>query len=420
MKQVIRICLLAALALILTLTACGQSPPPRQDLNDTLQPIRDMHGLPALAAVVISNGNIIAEGAVGVRKYGDTTPVTLDDQWLLSSCTKAMTATMIAMLVEQGKVSWTSTLAEVYPEIAGEMLPKYKDINLLELLSHHAGMVGWTDPVPSVLTTADWGSFNEPITQLRYKYTKLILCQSPGPEVDALPEPGTTFLYSNIGFVIAGAVAERVTGKSWEELMTTLLFQPLGMTTAGFGPPGKDSQVEQPWYHLYYTGDANQFPQYVQDMTGGEETASKYLLNVYSGDKIIPIPPDFGTSTTPNIEAPAGSTHMSLRDWAKFVNMHLEGEKGGSNLLKPETFKVLHTPPFGGDYALGWYSFSSTDPEGAYLWHYGTHKVNRTEVWLSQSADFAVLVATNIETPDTDRTVDLLVTTLVTKYLAKK
>ena len=238
MKQVIRVCLLAALALILTLTACGQSAPPIQDLNDILQPIRDVHELPALAAVVISNGNIIAEGAVGVRKYGDTTAVTLDDQWLLSSCTKAMTATMIAILVEQGKVGWTDTMAEIFPEIAGEMLLKYKDVNLLELLSHHAGMVGWTDPVPSVLTTVDWASLNGTVTQLRYIYTKLILCQSPGPEVDALPEPGTTFLYSNVGYVIAGAVAERVTGKSWEELMTTLIFQPLGMTTAGFGFPG--------------------------------------------------------------------------------------------------------------------------------------------------------------------------------------
>ena len=420
MKKVTRVCLLVALALILTLTACGPSAPPIQNLDDTLQPIRDMYELPALAAVVISNGNIIAEGAVGVRRYGDPTPVTTDDQWLISSCSKSMTATMMAILVEQGKVSWTNTMAEVFPEIAGEMLPKYKDVNLLELLSHHAGMLGQDSPLPSVLTNVDWNSLNGTETQLRYLYTKLLLCQSPGPEVDALPEPGTTFLYSNVGYVIAGAVAERVTGKSWEELMTTLLFQPLGMTTAGFGPPGKDSQVDQPWCHLYYTGDANHFPQYVQSLTGGDETTSNYLLNAYSGDNIIPIPPDFGSSPVPDVTAPAGSVHMSLKDWAKFVNMHIEGEKGGSNLLKSETFKVLHTQPFGGDYALGWFTSSGTDPGGAYLWHFGSHTINYAEVWMLQSADFAVLVATNIGNPDAESAVKSVVDTLVTKYSPKK
>ena len=54
------------------------------------------------------------------------------------------------------------------------------------------------------------------------------------------------YLYSNLAFVIAGAMAEKVTGKTWEALMQERLFEPLGMSSAGFGPPGAPGGVDQP------------------------------------------------------------------------------------------------------------------------------------------------------------------------------
>ena len=274
----------------------------------------DQFHLPALAALVISDGNIIAQAAVGVRKYGDTTPITIDDQWLLSPCTQGMTATIIAMLVEQGKLNWTTTMADIYPELKDQMLPKYRDVTILELLSHHAGLAGPGNPpdagYPPGTTPDYWYGLTEPITQQRYEFTKDFLCQPDSPAVDALPAPGTTFLYSNAGYVIAGAVAEQVTGKSWETLMTTMLFQPLGMTTAGFGVMGTDNQVDQPWMHSY------------------------------TDNQITPVSPE----DVAQLEGlapvlwPAAGVHMSLKDWAKFIVMNLEGENGGSTLLKPATF----------------------------------------------------------------------------------
>ena len=55
--------------------------------------------------------------------------------------------------------------------------------------------------------------------------------------------PGVIFSYQNANFILAGAMLERCTGKAWEDLMTTELFQPLGITTAGFGAPGSASNA---------------------------------------------------------------------------------------------------------------------------------------------------------------------------------
>jgi CubicO group peptidase (beta-lactamase class C family) len=335
----------------------------------------------------------VAHGAVGVRKFGDTTPVTINDQWLLSSCTKAMTATVVAMLIEQGKFTWTTTMAEIYPELKDRMLPKYRGVTIIELLSHHAGLSDNTTPPGTDL--AYWYGLTGPITQQRYEFTKDFLCQPESPEVDALPKPGATYLYSNAGYVILGAVAEKITGKSWENLITTLLFQPLGMTTAGFGAMGTDNQVDQPRLHSYADNQVN--PISVED-----------ALHLAGLSPVL---------------WPCGGVHVSLEDWAKFVTMHLEGEKGGSQLLKPETFKILHTPPFdasGQGYALGWIVQSNPWTDGMVLTHNGSILVNYAEVWILQGSDLAVLVTTNIGPPYCGSACREVIQALFSKYLKAK
>jgi CubicO group peptidase (beta-lactamase class C family) len=370
-----------------------------QSLKDILQSKLDIYKLPALAAVVISGGKIIDEGAVGVRKVGDPTPVTIDDQFLIGSCTKAFTATLIGILVEKGQLKWTTTLAEVYPEIAQEMIPKYRDVTLLGLLSHHAGLpsntgIGRPDPRYSPDTTL-------PITQQRYEFTKYYLCDNP--KANDLPEPGTTFLYSNEGYIIAGAVAEQVTGKSCEELTQTLIFQPLGITSGGFGGSAAGNQIDQPWQHRFDNG-------------------------VY-----VPVPVEEPAS--PTFMGPCGLIQISLKDWAKFVIMHLEGEKGGSPLLKPETFKVLHTPPFLAgrapgpyglaDYALGWmvsdyYGMTVLIHTGVNADSHG-NPINYSLFWTAPEHDFAVLIVTNGGSESAARACNNDVFySLYTKYLYNK
>ena len=70
-----------------------------------IEAIRQKHDLPALAVVVVKDGQICDRVAVGVRKWGDPTPVTTNDVFHIGSCTKSMTATLTAMLIEEGKLT---------------------------------------------------------------------------------------------------------------------------------------------------------------------------------------------------------------------------------------------------------------------------------------------------------------------------
>lgn len=88
--------------------------------TQALESIRKKHDLPALAVVVVKDGRICDRAAAGVRKWGESAPVTTNDIFHIGSCTKAMTATLTAMLIEEGKLRWDSTLAELLPELKGK------------------------------------------------------------------------------------------------------------------------------------------------------------------------------------------------------------------------------------------------------------------------------------------------------------
>jgi CubicO group peptidase (beta-lactamase class C family) len=105
-----------------------------------LEPIRQKHGLPALGAAVVKGEGLQAIGVVGVRKAGTDVPATAEDLWHLGSDTKAMTSWLIGALVEQGKLTWETTVGEMFPELAPAASPEFKRITLRELLTHRSGL----------------------------------------------------------------------------------------------------------------------------------------------------------------------------------------------------------------------------------------------------------------------------------------
>src|SRR4051794_1230125 len=86
------------------------------DFDVQLEAIRKRFRLPALAAAATRDGRIVELAATGVRQFGEDEEVTVDDAWQIGSCTKSMTATLAGMLVEQGKIAWTSTISDLFPE----------------------------------------------------------------------------------------------------------------------------------------------------------------------------------------------------------------------------------------------------------------------------------------------------------------
>jgi CubicO group peptidase (beta-lactamase class C family) len=329
------------------------------DLADVLEPIRAEFDLPALAAAVVHNGRVIALGAVGERKYGSGVKVTVDDKFHLGSCTKAMTATLIAMLIEQGKLQWDTTLADALPNV--KMLDAYRYITIAHLLAHRAGLPN--ESWPEGKTFMDMHNLPGPPRQQRLAYVEMMLNQAPKAA------PGEKYIYSNAGFSVLGVIAEETMDTSWESLIQSMLFEPLGMKTAGFGAMGTEGRIDQPWQHKYRTG----LPVIGKKASG----PGKY-------------------SDNPPVIGPGGIVHCSMADWAKFIILHLEdGTYDGRQLIKPETLRQLRDPQFGGEYAGGWGVADRPWGGGRVFTHNGSNNQNYAVAWMAPLKRYAVLVATN-------------------------
>src|SRR5438105_4106107 len=102
---------------------------------ELLEPIRARHDLPGLAAAVVTSKGLKAVGVVGIRKRGSDAKATVNDQFHIGSDTKALTATLVARLIEAGKVDWDTTLEKAFPEIRDDMPEEFRKITVTHLLA---------------------------------------------------------------------------------------------------------------------------------------------------------------------------------------------------------------------------------------------------------------------------------------------
>jgi CubicO group peptidase (beta-lactamase class C family) len=219
---------LAALLSSFFIVAIAQAAPPR-DLSPLLDPIIAKHDVPGMVAALIDADSILAIGASGVRRRGDAAKITIDDRFHIGSCTKAMTATLCATLVEEGKLSWNRTLLQAFPDLKSKMHEQYRPVTLEQLLTNRAGMPG--DIMHDEVWSKLWAYRGPPMGSRKLLLESIVINAPEAP-------PGSKYIYSNTGFSIAGHMAERAMNKSWEQLIQEKLFKPLQMKTSGFGAPG--------------------------------------------------------------------------------------------------------------------------------------------------------------------------------------
>jgi CubicO group peptidase (beta-lactamase class C family) len=326
------------------------------DISASLEPFLNEGKVPGLVAAVVVNGKIVAAGAAGVRKHGSPEKVTVEDKFHIGSCTKSMTGTLAAMLVEDGKIKWSSTVAEVFPDL--KIHEGYKGATLLQFCSNTGGVPG---EVPRELWRKLVQRREKPESGERKDMVRALLKEAP-----AYP-PGGGNVYSNGGFTIAGAMLEKVSGKSYQELLETRLFKPLGITSAGFGAAGNARKVDQPWGHVKKAG----------------------LL-------LSPVEPGPDADNPPAI-TPAGRVHLSVADFARYANFHL-GSVGEKELLETRELDFLHTVVSPAkDYAVGWVVTQRPWASGTALMHNGTNTMNHAVMWLAPKRKFAVVVMCNID-----------------------
>jgi CubicO group peptidase (beta-lactamase class C family) len=338
----IRIALIAPLVLLLA----ADSPSAPRDLAPMLHALAEKYKLPGVVGAILHGDQIVALGSTGARKVGDPAPFLPTDEIHLGSDTKAMTAMLIGHLIDKKQVTFDSTMRELFPDLAAKMNSEMATNTVRNLLDHAAGL-------PHDL---DWGALARgDLSLIAQRHLAVEKALSVPPAT-----PIGSYAYSNVGFVLLGAIIEAKTGQPWEEVMREEIFRPLHMASAGFGPPGTPGQVDEPWGHVLEDGQLK--------------------------------PEQFDNAP---VLGPAGTVHCSIGDWSRFIAETLHGTRGHPTLLSPETFKELTTPMPKQNKAGGWIITQQPWADGLALTHAGSNGSWFCNVWIAPNKDFALLIAMN-------------------------
>ena len=338
---------------------------PEIDVSQFLDAAIAQGAAPGLIAAVLDQNGVRAIGASGVRRQGSPELVAVDDIVRIGSETKAMTSTMLATLVQDGTFAngWNTTIVDVFPELAGTIHQDYHAVTLSQLVRMKSGISR---------NPADRRAYsnNPDIVERRYNILRDNLSNPPaGPVGD--------HLYSNLSYMVAGAMAEQLTGKSWETLIEERLFSPLGITSFGYGPPATPGDVDQPWGHR-------------PDGSGGW----------------IHDPGDDDASG-----APAGSNlHMSIQDWAKFISLWFSDQDPA--ILNRTILNELSTPE-SGTYAAGWNVRLHHWGNGTVLSHTGTAGGWKVHLWIAPNRGVAFVAVANASAVEVDRSLESIIYDLI-------
>jgi len=325
--------------------------------------LRKLHHIPELAYAQISSTTIYEMKAFGTTKINSTHAASLTDKFRIGSNTKSITAFIAALLVKEKKIKWDTKFFDLFPEFKTVSDPAHYPLTLVDLLSMRTHLYSYTyyydKPVLS--------DFSGDEAQQRYQFTAWFLKQP------ALTDTGSIH-FSNLGYIMAGLMLEKISGKSYKQLVTDL-GKKLDIHFE-FGQPNSTDTL-QPWGH-----NKNLVP---------EAPGDNYKLNWL---------------------LPAGNINVSLPDYVKFIQLQLKGLKGESTLLNAEEFNYLHygLPQVG----LGW--FWETDEQG-HKWsrHTGNPGSFLTQVTLCKDLDIATLVFMNVQTEEAEIVIDVLTNELKKK-----
>lgn len=269
------------------------------DSNKIHKIMAQLH-IPGAAIGVVQNGKVIAAQGFGVKTIGKNAPVDADSIFKIASNTKAFTAAALAILVDQGKISWDGKVQDYLTDFKLYDPWVTKEFNLIDLLTHRSGLgLGAGDlmlwPEPSSFTRS------EVLHNLRYL--------KPTGEFRA------DYAYDNLLYIVASEIIPAVTNMSWEAFVEKHIMQPLAMEHCFAG-----------------------------------NVSSKKLGNVTTPHGMVdgklqtitrPIDPD-----KPSVSAPAGGIQCSLNDMLTWVKVQLNQGKTatGKSLFSEVQHKMMWTP----------------------------------------------------------------------------
>ena len=327
-----------------------------------------------LTYAVFTSNKIIEIGALGKSRINNDSLVKTTDRFHIGSNTKAVTAFLAAKLVEQRKIKWDTKFFDLFPELKASSKSAYWNITLQDLLCHRAHI----QPYRSVNANNEVYKIDGTSIEQKIKFASVVLKKEPSE-----PDTGQIYVYSNAGFSIAASMLEKVTKRSWEELVDEYLHQQLKLEFEIGFPNIKD--INQPWGHI---------------------------LN---NDTIMELPPDFDYHIA-TIMRPAGDLNISLINYIKFIQLFLSGYEGKDNFLLSNTYNYLLTAMPA--YSFGW---ANKIIDGKhYDYHSGSAGTFGCFTKIDREKGIAVIVMENYADSGALDAIELIANSLLQKYSDNK
>ena len=248
--------------------------------------------VPGMAVAVVKDGKVILSKGYGLRDVKNNKPVSDHTLFAIGSATKSFTVATLGSLVGQGKVEWDKPVRDYMPEFrmyddfaTDRMTPR-------DLVTHRSGM-----PRHDTM----WYNVEMPrgdvVARLRYL--------EPSKDLRAY------FQYNNLMFLTAGYLTEKLTGRTWEQSVKALIFDPLGMTGSNFS-------------------------------VTASQKAPDFALPYEKDDKEVVHEIPFRNIDT---VGPAGSINSNVADMIHYVQMHLaKGKFDGKQVIAAADAEQMQMP----------------------------------------------------------------------------
>ncbi len=326
------------------------------------------YNIPEISYAVIDGKAILEIAALGKHSLELTDTATLNDRFHIGSNTKAMTVFIIAKYVEKHKLKWTTRFFDLFPEWKINSNANYLNITLQDLLSHKAGIQPFQGE-----NDAQIPEFKGTKQERRSKFGQFVLTLKP-----VIVTAEHSFIYSNAGYTLATLMLEKITNKSWEQLVEKIFNRDLKLNVKLSWP--ENQKQKDTWGHSFENGK----------LTPIASTVAYHL--------------DF--------TEPAGDINIKLKDYIKFIQLNLQGLKGQNNYLQAKSYQYMHKGIK--NYSLGWYNIYENGKELST--HSGTAGTYYTLVHIDRNNGTAYIIFTNSFNQETQQGVRLLMRRLKEKY----